>query len=352
MNAEARHDAARDRGPVSASPQGPSGEEPVPFVVCFDYRRAITVTFSMLVLAASVWYIGRTFRWKEIGHALQNVNLTVLVLGGGASIVLYWMLRTLRWHILLQRTNTSVPLLDLYLCTAVSLSFALFTPLQSGEMLKIELLKRYGMISRSPGYGSFLVERALDLTTVLAMACLSLLTTLNILPNRAYAYYFISGLAIVCIAGLLILRKLRLKGPAQQMLDHMRECVRDVSTFLLVTVITCASWASVAFSWQIFLDSASVHLSFSQSIAMMSVVALISILSLIPGGLAITEAGSSEVLLRFGFVPAMAQAGALVLRSYSVIAIVLGALHLGLWKVVRMQRGSRRRDVPPRDQLA
>jgi uncharacterized membrane protein YbhN (UPF0104 family) len=318
-------------GTVSAS-IGATGKRPG------ILRRALTGSFSLIVFAASAWYIGRTFQWRELGQVLRDVNLACLVGGGGASIVVYWMIRTLRWHILLRRTGTHVPLLDLYMCTAVSLSFALFTPLRSGEMLKIELLKKYGMVQRSPGYGSFLVERALDLLTLMTVACISLLTSLNILPNRKLAYYILGGLVLACVAGLIVLTKLRLKGRPQQLLEHMRQCTGNVPTLVLVAAITCVSWAAVALTWHIFLFSAGIHLGFAKTLALMSIVALISILSLIPGGLGISEAGASQLLIHFGLAVAPAQAGSLILRSNSLLAIALGAGHLGLWKWVRSRR--------------
>jgi len=315
-------------------------------------RRALTVGFSVIVFAASAWYIGRTFQWRGLGRVLRDVNLTCLVAAGGASIVAYWMLRTLRWHVLLRRTDTHVPLLDLHMCTAVSLSFALFTPLQSGEVLKIELLKKYGMIQRSPGYGSFLVERALDLAALLTMACVSLLTSINILPSRTYAYCILGCLVLVCAAGLIVLTKLQLKGRPQQLMEHMRQCVGDVPTLVLVTAITCVSWASVAFSWQVFLYSGGVHLGFAKTVALMSIVALISILSLIPGGVGISEVGTSQLLIHFGFAVAASQAGSLVLRSYSLVAIILGAGYLGLWELVRSCRSRRRAAATAANPLA
>ena len=304
-------------------------------------HRALTVGLSLTVFVASVWYIYRTFQWRELWQVLRHVNLTCLVGGGGASIVAFWLLRTLRWHILLRRTDTYVPLLDLHLCTAVSLSFSIFTPLQSGEILKIELLKKYGLIQRSPGYGSFLVERVLDLVALLTMACVSLLATIGILPSRTYAYCILGGLAVACAAGLIVLMKLRMKGRWQQLLEHMRQCVGDLPTVVLVTVITCISWASVAFSWQVFLYSAGIHLGFAKAVALMSIVALINILSLIPGGIGISEAGTSQLLIHFGFATALAQAGSLVLRTYSLVAIVLGCTYLGLWKMIRFRRDQR-----------
>ncbi len=299
------------------------------------------VGFSLIVFAGSVWFIGQTFRWNELAQVLTGVDLPLLIVGGGASIVVYWLLRTLRWHILLRRTDTRVPLLDLYLCTAVSLSFALFTPLQSGEMLKIELLKKYGMVRRFPGYGSFLVERALDLVALLTMACVSLLTIVDVLPNRTYAYGILGCLILVCVVGLVALAKVRLTGRPQQLMATMRQCVGNIPTLVGVAAITCVSWASVAFSWQVFLYSGGIHVSFAQAVALMSIVALISILSLIPGGIGVSEIGTSQMLMHFGFAAAVAQAGSLILRCYSLVAVVLGAGHLGLWKLVRMRRSKR-----------
>jgi uncharacterized membrane protein YbhN (UPF0104 family) len=277
--------------------------------------RLLTAGISAFVFVASIWYIGGTYQWCEVGQVLKSVNLTCLVVGGGVTIMVFWMLRTLRWHILLLRTDTHVPMVDLYLCTAVSLSFAIFTPLQSGEMLKVELLKKYGMIQRSPGYGSFLVERALDLTVLLAIACISLLTILNILPNSGYLYGILASLALACMVGWILLAKVQFKGRLQQMLEHMRQCVGDASTLFVTSAITCLSWAAVAFSWQVFLYAGGIHLDFAQALAMMSIMALVCILSFIPGGLGISEAGIAQVLMHFGCAAALAQAGSLILRS-------------------------------------
>jgi uncharacterized membrane protein YbhN (UPF0104 family) len=302
------------------------------------------MVISLVVFAASVWYISRTFQWRALGHVIRDVNLTCLIAGGGGSIMIYWMLRGLRWQILLRRTDTHVPLVDVYLCTGVALSFALFTPLQSGEMLKVELLKKFGLLQRTPGYGSFLVERALDLVILVTMACVSLLTVLNVLPGQAYAYGILGCMVAACIVGVIMLVKLRLRGRPQQLLESMRQCVGDVSTLLLIVLITFLSWASVAFSWQVFLYAGGIHLDFAKAVALMSIVALISILSLIPGGLGVSEAGTSQLLMHFGVTAAVAQAGSLVLRSYSIVAIVLGLGHLGVWKALRLHR--QRRDRP------
>lgn len=305
------------------------------------WYRVAAILFSAVVFVGSTVYVALTFQWGAIALALKEVNLIHLIGYGGSSIVLYWMIRALRWHLLLKRTDTIVPFFDLYMCTAVSLSFSIFTPLQSGEMLKVELLKKHGMIQRFPGYGSFLVERALDLGTVLSIAGISLLTALSFLPHRSYAFYFIAASMSLGVIGIYTLYKLRFTGRAQQLLNHMNQCIRNLPTLLLVTFITCISWASVAFSWYILLYCGSLPLDFLKTLALMSTVTLISILSLVPGGLGISEAGTSQVLVWLGFTSTAAQTGTLLLRSYSIIAIVLGVAHLALWKMVRKRRSRR-----------
>jgi uncharacterized membrane protein YbhN (UPF0104 family) len=199
-------------------------------------------------------------------------------------------------------------------------------------------LKKYGLLQRSPGYGTFLVERTLDLVTLLAMGCVSLLTTVNVFSNRIYIYGVLVFLFLGCAGGLLVLMRMPVRGRLQQLSLHMRECVADFPTLLMVTAITCVSWAAVAVCWQVFLYSAGIQLEFPKAMAVMSIVALISIVSLIPGGLGVSEVGIARLLIHFGFSAATAQAGAVVLRACSLVAIVLGAIHLGVWRWIRKCR--------------
>ncbi|MGD1276253.1 MAG: lysylphosphatidylglycerol synthase transmembrane domain-containing protein [Tepidisphaeraceae bacterium] len=288
-----------------------------------------------------MWYIARTFQWVQIGRLLTKVDLVALVCGGGGSLILYWFLRAVRWQFLLRKMGVRISFLDVYLCTGVTVSFAIFTPFQSGELLKVELLKKYGMVGRFTGYGTFAVERVLDLVVLLSLGCVSLLTTVDILPDRRDAYVILAVILLAALGGLLVALKLRLRGKLGEFLSHIRECVRDFRTLLGAFLITCASWSVVALSWQIFLYSGGVNLGYTRSMALMAVVALISILSLIPGGLGISEASTTQILVHYGQAVPAAQAGTLVLRSYSILAIALGAGHLGAWQMVRHCRRRR-----------
>jgi uncharacterized membrane protein YbhN (UPF0104 family) len=252
--------------------------------------------------------------------------------------MVFWALRTLRWHLLLRRTATRVPLAELYLCSAVSLSLALVTPFQSGEMLKIELLRKHGYFPRATGYGSFLVERVLDSASLLAIAGVSTLLTLNILPDRAYAYAGLGLLAAACVAALFVLARIRAGGRLRQLLVTMRQCTGSMPMLLLCTAITCAAWAAVGWSWKVFLLGVGIDLPFLQVMAVMSLAGLIAVFSLIPGGLGVCEVGVAGLLVHLGVSPALAQAGALTVRAISLAALVLGCAHWGSWTLLRAWR--------------
>jgi uncharacterized membrane protein YbhN (UPF0104 family) len=259
----------------------------------------------------------------------------VVLIGGGGTIVLYWVVRALRWRVLLKKVGVEVPFLDLYMCTAVSLSFALFTPVQSGEALKIELLKKHGMMGRSPGYGSFFVERVADLFVVVIIAAVSMAVKFSYLLRSNVAYIVLAVLAGLVVLGILALRRMNYGGKVGEFINHIRSCTRDFWTLAVVLLLTCLAWSLVGISWLFFLRGISIDLSFAGTMALMSIVTIINILSLIPGGLGVSEVGVAKILIDFGNTAAAAQAGALIIRSYGILAAILGAVHLLLWTAAR-----------------
>src|SRR4051812_49009241 len=92
------------------------------------------------VLAASVAYIAATFRWHEALAILARADAAWFFAGGGGAILVYWVVRALRWRLLLRGMGVQAPFVELYLSSSVALSLSVLTPLQSGEALKVELL--------------------------------------------------------------------------------------------------------------------------------------------------------------------------------------------------------------------
>ena len=95
------------------------------------------------------------------------------------AIIAFWTVRTLRWGLLLRGMQLKVPFVDLYLCSAVAFSVTVFTPFQSGELLKVELLKKHGYAGRLQGYSALLLERVVDLYAVVAIGVVAITNAIS-----------------------------------------------------------------------------------------------------------------------------------------------------------------------------
>jgi len=283
---------------------------------------------ALALLAASAVYIAATFEWRAALSILARAHAGWFFAGGAIAIVVYWVLRALRWRLLLAGMGTHAPLVDVYLSSCVALSLSVFTPLQSGEALKVELLRRQGHVDRLPGYTAFAVERVADLYVIAAMGIVSMAAASRFPLAAACAV-----LIALPVAAFALLRRARVPGRAGALLARVREGVSDAPALLWLFVLTSAAWLAVAFGWYATMRSVGIDLDLPQTLGLLSIVSLATIASLIPGGLGIAEAGTAEVLRRFGVDATLAQAGALALRGFSLLVIALGLLHLVLLRV-------------------
>jgi uncharacterized membrane protein YbhN (UPF0104 family) len=294
-------------------------------------RIAAACVGGALLLICGI-YIARTFRWREVATLLLGANLNWFLIGSSAAIVAFWLVRAFRWRFLLQGMQSEIGFVDLYLCSSVALSLSVFTPFQSGEALKIELLRKYGGVARFPGYGAFTLERAADLYAVIAMGIVALA-----LPaaTPALIALLLGILIFLPIAAYLILHNLRFAGRMGEFVAHLQSGIGTPSMLFVLLLSTFLSWAMVALGWQACLRSLSIGLDLAELLGLVSLVTLASVASFIPGGLGVAEAGAAEVLIGYGVSAPHAQSGALMLRAFSLLVILLGAIHWLLLHVTR-----------------
>lgn len=295
---------------------------------------ALAVGSATLVISGI--YIAATFRWRAVLDLLSTARPAWLLLGGSAAIVGYWVMRAFRWGYLMRGMQSRPGFLDLYLCSSVALSLSVFTPLQSGEALKVELLRKYGSGARLPGYSAFLIERVADLYVVVAMGVIAFAS-----PSRSGSHGVLFALLflVLPIAAFFALHRIRLGGSFGEFVAHLQGGVGSASKLLVLLASTFLGWIIVALGWQACLFSLPIRLDFLELLGLVSIVTLASILSFIPGGLGIADASAAELMIRHGVEVPLAQAGALILRSFSILVIVLGIVHLLLLRA----RGRRQR---------
>jgi len=297
-------------------------------------KKILSIVISGLIFFACAYYVINYFQWGTVFQIMLRLDWKWMPFAVGGAILLFWLFRTLRWFVLLKASGVSVNIFLLYVIVSMSVAFALITPFQSGEALKVELLKKTGIMERVPGYGIFVTERFLDLLVVLSVAALSLFFGASRFMNQTVML----TLAVLFLAGLAMLAVLILRISPTHMFGHFftpfQQCIKNGKILITVLILTGCGWLAVALGWYFSLLSISISLGFFEILAMTTITTLINIFSLIPWSLGISEVSISYFLLYFKQEVPLAQAGALMIRAYALVAFVMGFVLFLYWKIV------------------
>ena len=94
----------------------------------------------------------------------------------------------------------------------------------------------------------------------------------------------------------------------------------------------------VVLSWYLVFLSFSVQVNPLQVTWLVGTTTIINVLSLVPGGIGVSELAISELLVLQGIAPAKAQVSAVGLRMFVVFILGLTALHLPFWWQLKRKR--------------
>lgn len=295
-------------------------------------RRIITTAIATILFVLCIWYIFNTYQWKELFIVIAKVDLLLLIFGAGFAILMFWLLRMLRWYFMLRSLGVSVKLRHLYFSTAISLSIALLTPLMSGEILKIELLNRQGIINRMSGYSTVALEKALDALTLFSMAIIGIPVLFASEFTPQYAGLLFLALILFALLGRMVIAYVELPGRFGIFVSNIRTLLYSVKHFYAVLGLTVAGWGIVVLGWMVCLISISINVNYQQTVGILGLITFANVFSFIPGGIGISEASSAELLIRMGYDAHRSQAGALMFRIYEVYMLLLGGIHFIIWR--------------------
>ena len=297
----------------------------------FFYRTA-KIIVPLMVAAICLYYILTGFQWTEIWRTLREINLPMFLAASILTTLIFWFLRTLRWKILLKNENLDISFFKLYLYTAVTIGFANFTPFQSGEALKVEILRKYGG-ARFSGYHYFFFEKTLDLLTIATLAAFGAVVLFEFdTGSRLQAaivglVFFLIVLTLAFVAALKIF-------PEKLQIYRRFAAARSGSLFAAF-LLTLASWAVMIGGWKFIFQSAAIDLTVSQTTAIISLTTVIGIISFVPGAVGVSEISIAAMLSQIGYEIVAAQTGAVMIALYSLVILFLAAVHLLILKAGR-----------------
>lgn len=296
---------------------------------------------ALVLLIASGWYIARHFEWAEVLGVLGQARYSWFIFSCGALQLIYLIVRTWRWQILIRTANPAVLLRDLYLPNAIAVCLASITPGRVGETVKIEALKRRRILGRAAGLGLLVIERTLDLVVLLGLAVLGLLLapTAGLIDSH---YPLMALLVILFIIALVVLLSARASGSLKTVLDRTGLTGMRAGPVAAAVGGTLVCWLVVALSWQIALAATGVWLALPQTLTLLALTTFGGLISFVPGALGVAEVITSELLQLYGVDPIRAQAGAIMLRLYGLMILVIGLFHLLYWWTKNLRVSSAR----------
>lgn len=297
------------------------------------WRRSgpLTLLLSLSAFAACLFYVVTRFQWRAAFEYLAGVDYVEFVVAVCVLHLGYILIRTWRWKTVLERGNPGLRFLELYWITAIIVSLGNITPGQLGEAVKVEVLKRRGLVGRLPGIGAFVIERLMDLIIVAGMGAAGLLLGHGV-RARFPAVIDAIGFVIACVIVVLVfLFRFDSGGRVSRWLDQVRAGSGTPLIWAKMFVLSLASWVLVGAGWQISLAAVGIHLPLVEILWFISLVTLGTLLSFVPGGIGVTEVLAFGSLSTIGVGEVAAQAGAMMLRIYGLIVIAFGLAHWAGW---------------------
>ena len=296
--------------------------------------RPLRTVLAMLLMVGSIYYIWSQFEWAQIVVVFRKADLRLFFAGSLITIIAYWSIRALRWSLLLKTVNAERGnFLHLYLCTACCLALSIITPAQSGEAFKVEMLRKVAGLQRIEGYGCFAVERALDLLCIMQLAMVAMIFGIGRglgLSLSLMAFLFI----LLCVAMVAAAWLATRVGPWRIRIRAMLGTfVGSPVRLVLAWSLSMAGWLVVVAGWGVCIAAIGIWLSPLQLMFLTSAVTLLNVLSFVPGGLGVAEVSTVVALAHFGVSDALAQAGAIILRSYGLVIIFCGVIHFAIWRI-------------------
>ena len=185
-------------------------------------KNAFRLTLGILLAVLLLWLATRGVDSAVLLSSMTHAKPLPLVLVVLLTVVMY-VIRAMRWRLLLPPLQKA-PILDLFGITNIGFMAGLFIP-RAGEVLRPYLASRRYGVSVSAGLASIVLERLIDLITVLSLLALYMFVLPRPAAERSDALMTTlragAGLAfVVALAGMAFLAALRVEGgPARRLLD-------------------------------------------------------------------------------------------------------------------------------------
>ena len=289
--------------------------------------------WAIFIAAATVMVF--QFDWVALWAVLEHINLLMAFGAGTAAVIVCYVLRGIRTWMLLRRLNVRIPMGDCVLSQCVGGGLASVTPGQMGEAIRVEMLRSAGHLERGVGYAVFLGERFIDLVVLVLGGLIVILLDVE---QHQHHQLVLTVSAAVCGMVLLVLLYLAFgpcPGRLAAMQPHLRPMLVRVDVLAINLLGSALSWAVTILLWDALLSAVGIDLSIVNLVQLVVLVMLAIIVSLVPGGFAVSEIVAAALLVQWGLATGQAEAGAVALRLAGLEAGLVGWVAWLWWRHTR-----------------
>jgi uncharacterized membrane protein YbhN (UPF0104 family) len=287
-------------------------------------RTLATRAVAIVVVCAGLGYAVREMDWEAVGQAIAAARLWPIAL---AAVINFGIIlaKAGAWRLLLAPEHT-VPLVRLFRYTLVSCAGSVILPLRAGEIVRVWLLRERDGVPTSRTAAVAIAEKLLD---VLSMAVVMLPLLWLGLDLPASFRWWICGLVVLALGGLLVLRiaSRRSKSPRWfgqviAALDVLGRPRRVLGALALLV----ASWLIDLAMIHLVLHAVGVDLSFPAGLVVLFAVNVAIAVPSTPAQLGALELGALAGLRLLHAPEAPALAFAVLYHALQVLPILIVSL--------------------------
>jgi uncharacterized protein (TIRG00374 family) len=159
-------------------------------------RLLISSTIGIFLLFVMLWFVGI----NELLSAISRANPIWLIFFALTIPVMY-LIRAFRWNFLLSSLKNNVKVQNTFWTTSVGFMVNALIPLRIGEFVRAYLLSRKEGLSFWGSFSSIIIERTLDLLSLLAIGLLMIILIPfgTSIPSLLYNIFIIVAILIAII---------------------------------------------------------------------------------------------------------------------------------------------------------
>jgi len=274
-------------------------------------RTALSIFAAAAIVAVAVWRapINWGDAWTRISHADP-----ILYLCGLAAYYLSFVIRGVRWMILLGNAGEDRAVVPLTLILVTSFFINCVVPAKMGDLYRAYLGRVRQSISGTKALGTIIAERLVDLVVLMGLLLVAGAYVFHRHAPGALVPYYIAGTAVslIGVAVILVMRA----GRGQRLLRLLPEAifhkyqgfrlgaVMSLNRYPALLMLTVTVWGLEAtrLGFVVAALGFTAQVGPSQFLLIALVAALLTTVPFLPGGIGLVEAGMVGVLTLIGGV--------------------------------------------------